>query len=84
MVTTRRTLMPKFYRLRWYDAQEGRMFLWAETKKVANIIKMNVLKRYKDKPKDYESPVQIEEVDIPTDKVSLAKWLSRNYNKDNG
>jgi hypothetical protein len=60
------------------------MFLWAETKKVANIIKMNVLKRYKDKPKDYESPVQIEEVDIPTDKVSLAKWLSRNYNKDNG
>jgi hypothetical protein len=76
--------MPKFYRLQWYDAQEGRMFLWAETKKVANIIKMNVLKRYKDKPKDYESPVQIEEVDIPTDKVSLAKWLSRNYNKDNG
>ena len=76
--------MPKFYRLQWYDAQEGRMFLWAETKKVANIIKMNVLKKYKDKPKDYESPVQIEEVDIPTDKVSLAKWLSRNYNKDNG
>ena len=76
--------MPKFYRLRWYDAQEGRMFLWAETKKVANIIKMNVLKRYKDKPKDYESPVQIEEADIPTDKVGLAKWLSRNYNKDNG
>jgi len=76
--------MPKFYRLDWHDAEEGDMLLWAETKKVANIIKMNVLKKYKDKPKDYESPVQIEEVDIPTDKVSLAKWLSRNYNKDNG
>ena len=76
--------MAKFYRLNWHDAQKGDMLLWAETKKVANVIKMNVLKEYKDKPKDYERPVKIEEVDIPTDKVSLAKWLCRNYNKDNG
>ena len=84
MATTRRTTMAKFYRLHWKDAHEGNMLLWAETKKVANVIKMNVLKRYKDKPKDYESPVKIEEIDIPTDKVSLALWLCRNYNKDNG
>ena len=76
--------MAKFYRLNWHDAEEGSMLLWAETKKVANIIKMNVLKKYKGRPKDYHLPVSIEEVNIPTDKAGLALWLSRNYNKDNG
>ena len=76
--------MSKFYKLMWYDAHRGRLLSWAANKKDANIRKREILSEYKNKPKDYERPVEITEIDIPTDKGGLARWLDRNFNKDNG
>jgi hypothetical protein len=76
--------MSKFYRLHWTDANQGRLLSWAANKKDANIRKREILSEYKNKPKDYQQPVIILEVDIPTDKGGLSRWLDRNFNKDNG
>jgi hypothetical protein len=76
--------MSRFYKLSWVDANEGKRLAWAETKKVANVLKRHVLSQYRNRPKDYISPVKIEEVDIPTDKMGLAKWLDRNLNREKG
>jgi len=80
METTREVTVAKFYRLHWMDANQGWLLSWAANKKSANIRKMEILKEYKNKPKDYQQPVIILEVDIPTDKGSLAIWLDRNFN----
>ena len=75
--------MSKFYKLMWHDTHRGRLLSWAANKKDANIRKREILSEYKNKPKDYERPVEITEIDIPTDKGGLARWLDRNFNKDN-
>lgn len=76
--------MSKFYRLTWYDRHQGTLLSWTANKKDANIRKREILSEYKNKPKDYESPVEITEVDIPTDKGGLARWLNLNLCEDNG
>ena len=82
MVNVWRARMPRFYKLKWRDKDEGAMLSWAETKAMANLIKSNILKRYKGNPKAYESPVKISEIDIPTDKTGLANWLATHYHKE--
>ena len=54
MVNVWRARMPRFYKLKWRDKDEGAMLSWAETKAMANLIKANILKRYKGNPKAYD------------------------------
>lgn len=74
--------MSKFYKLQWKDSTKGWLCSWAPTKKDANNRKREILKEYKNRPKEYSEPISIDEVIIPTDKVSLASWLDQNYNRE--
>ena len=75
--------MAKVYKLMWYDSFYGRLLSWAASRKEANIRKLEILKEYKNKPERYQHPVEITEIDIPTDKGGLARWLDKNFNWDN-
>ena len=40
-------------------------------------MRSDIRNRYRDCPEDYESPIEIDEVEIPKDKAGLCRWLNR-------
>jgi len=47
-------------------------------------MRSDIRNRYRDCPEDYESPIEIDEVEIPKDKAGLCRWLNRQKITDHG
>ena len=77
-------IMSKFYKLSHRNLNLGVLVNWATTKKEAYKMRSDIRNRYRKCPEDYESPVEISEVDIPKDKAGLCRWLNNQNMKDNG
>ena len=77
-------MMPKFYKLSHRNRTLGVLLNWATTKKEAYKMRSDIRNRYRDCPEDYESPIEIDEVEIPKDKAGLRRWLNRQKMTDHG
>lgn len=71
----------KVYRVMIYDRDEGMTLTWFGNKRVAEKV-LRDAQAERDEPA--VGPEGVEEVNIPTDKEGLLRWLNANFNRDNG
>lgn len=71
----------KIIRVMFYDAHEGRVLSWFGNKKAANAW---FKEQQKDRGEPPLGPEGVDEIEIPTSKEGLLKWLNDNFNRDNG
>ena len=68
----------KIHRVSYYIDHDGLTYEWAPTKAAAKAIENGLFTR------EDVGEVEIELVEIPTDKAGLIEWLNQNLTRDNG
>lgn len=72
----------RIWRCNCYDANLGTLVSWHASRKAAT----QTLRTFQEERGDQQrtGPEGIDEVEIPTDKKGLLKWLNAHFNTDNG
>ncbi len=67
------------YKIHTHDPDEGEVFVWAGTQFDA---RQAVKQMRNDFPRAEKA--EVDEVNFPTDKPSLLRWLNEHFTRDNG
>lgn len=66
----------KIWRAWTIHPHDGTLYVWASSERAVRALARNEWST--------QAPLNIEHVEIPTDKAGLIEWLNSNFNTDNG